>query len=121
MHPRDITGLMLFVPYHNLASVARQKMPFFPAYFILRDRFDPAQNLANYHGPVKMVIAGADEVIPPQSGQRLFDGYNGPKEVQVIPGAHHNEVAAQSPEWWRQIFAFWQQNGQGRQLDIDPR
>jgi uncharacterized protein len=109
-HPQAIAGLAMIAPYHDLASVAQKRFWFLPAYIFLFDRFDPAASLKNYHGPVKFLIAGADEIISPQSGQRLFDEYDGPKTVQVIPGAHHNDVAAQSPEWWRETFAFWQQN-----------
>ena len=108
-HPTEIAGLALFAPYQNLAAVAQKQMPFLPAYFLLFDRFNPAACLKNYHGPVKMIIAGADEVVGPESGQRLFDGYAGPKNLQVLPGAHHNDVAAQSPAWWREVFAFWRQ------------
>jgi len=109
-HPTEIAGLMLFVPFDNLASVAQRKMFFLPAYIFLRDRFNPVECLRDYHGPMKIVIAGADEVIPSQSGLRLFGEYDGPKELQIIPGAHHNEVAEQSPEWWKEVFLFWQKN-----------
>ena len=106
-HLAEIAGLTLFAPYANLPAVAQKQMPFLPAYFLLLDRFNPADCLQSYHGPVKMIIAGADEIIGAESGQRLFDGYAGPKNLQVIPGAHHNDIAAQSPAWWREVFSFW--------------
>ena len=109
-HPKEVAGLMLFAPYHDLASVAQRRMPFLPAYLLLLDRFKPAEDLKNYHGPVKFVVAGADEIIPSGSGRQLFAHYSGPKTLQIIPGAHHNEVAEQSPEWWKEVFSFWQQN-----------
>ena len=109
-HPTEIAGLVLFMPYHDLASMAQRKMLFLPAYLLLLDRFNPAEYLKDYRGPVKMVLAGADEIIPVESGRRLFEGYSGPKNLQIIPGAHHNEVAEQSPEWWKEVFSFWQQN-----------
>ena len=93
------------MPYHNLASVAQRKMPWLPAYFLLLDRFNPAECLKSYRGPVKIVLAGADEIIPVESGRRLFDGYQGPKNLQIIPGAHHNDVAEQPAEWWKQVFS----------------
>lgn len=108
-HPVEIAGLALFAPYANLASVAQKQMPFLPAYFLLLDRFNPADCLRHYRGPVKFVVASADEIIPSASGRKLFDGYGGPKNLQLIPGAHHNDIAAQSSEWWRKVFAFWQQ------------
>jgi pimeloyl-ACP methyl ester carboxylesterase len=109
-HSTNVAGLVLFVPYHDLPSVAQSRMPFLPAYLLLLDRFKPAEDLKNYHGPVKMVVAGADEIIPSGSGRQLFADFSGPKILQIIPGAHHNEVAEQSPEWWKEVFSFWQQN-----------
>ena len=109
-HPTEVAGLVLFMPYHNLASVAQRKMPWLPAYFLLLDRFNPAEDLKDYRGPVKIVLAGADEIIPVESGRRLFEEYPGPKILQIIPGAHHNDIAGQSPAWWKEVFSFWQQN-----------
>jgi pimeloyl-ACP methyl ester carboxylesterase len=109
-HSTNVAGLVLFMPYHDLASVAQRKMPLLPAYLLLLDRFNPAECLRDYRGPVKIVLAGADEIIPVESGRRLFEGYPGPKNLQIIPGAHHNDVAEQSPEWWQEVFSFWQQN-----------
>jgi len=109
-HPKEVAGLVLFNPYHNLASVAQRKMPLIPAYFILLDRFAPAEDLKDYRGPVRILISGADEVIPPSSGRQLFDGYGGPKELQVIPGARHNDVAGQPSAWWREVFSFWRKH-----------
>ena len=107
-HPADVAGLALLVPYHNLASVAQRHFPFLPAYFLLRDRFNPAESLKSYHGPVEFLIAGNDEILGPATGKKLAEGYAGPKHLQVIPGAHHNDVAAQPAAWWRDVFAFWQ-------------
>ena len=106
-HPQEVAGLALFVPYHNLASVAQRQMWFLPAYFLLRDRFDPEECLKHYHGPVKFIVAGVDEVIDPASGLRLADVYAGPKELQVFPGAGHNDISGQPPGWWRDVFSFW--------------
>ena len=116
-HPAEVAGLALFMPYHNLASVAQSKMPWLPAYFLLLDRFNPAECLKDYHGPVKIVLAGADEIIPVESGRRLFEEYQGPKNLQIIPGAHHNDIAEQLPAWWKEVFSFWQQN---RPAKSDP-
>jgi pimeloyl-ACP methyl ester carboxylesterase len=107
-HPTRVAGIAMFVPYNKLASVAENHVPFIPAYFLLWDRYNPEAWLKNYRGPVKIIIAGADEIIPPILGHRLYDGYNGPKMLQVIPGARHIETADQSPDWWREVLAFWQ-------------
>lgn len=110
-HPKEIAGMALIAPYHNLASVAQHKIWFLPTYFLLIDRFNPKRSLKSYHGPVKFVVAGEDEIIGPASGIRLFKSYQGPKDLQIIAGAHHNEVAAQLPGWWKNVFSFWNENG----------
>jgi pimeloyl-ACP methyl ester carboxylesterase len=107
-YPTEISGLALIAPYHDLATVAQRHMWFLPAYFFLLDRFNPAEDLKSYHGPVKFVIAGDDEIIGPASGTRLSEEYNGPKDLQIIVGAHHNDIAEQSSDWWKEVFLFWQ-------------
>ena len=109
-HPSAVAGMALIVPYHNLAAVAQHRIWFLPSYFLLVDRFDPEACLRSYHGPVQFVIAGQDEIIGPASGLRLANGYPGPKELQIFPDAHHNDLAGQPATWWRAVFSFWQKN-----------
>jgi pimeloyl-ACP methyl ester carboxylesterase len=110
-HPAEVSGLVMFVPYDRLTSVAQHHLPIFPAAFLLWDRFAPADDLAKYPGPVKYVVAGSDWVIPPQSGQKLYDGFKGPKSLQIIPGAGHADTMNQSIEWWEAAFGFLQSRG----------
>ena len=109
-HAPEIAGMAFFVPYHNLAWVAQRSMPLLPAGLLLRDRFTPADDLKSFQGPIKVVVAENDEVIPAEAGRRLFESYDGPKDLKVFAQARHNEVAEQSPEWWEGVFAFWEAN-----------
>ncbi len=102
-----VAGLALFMPYDDLAGVAQSAMPFLPAALILRDRFAPSAWLAEYRGPVKVVLAERDEVIALRFGRRLYDGYAGPKKLEIIAGARHNDAADQPAEWWKDVFRFW--------------
>ena len=109
-YPSQVAGIAMFVPYDKLASVAENHIWFLPAYFLLWDRFDPAAWLKKYNGPIKIVVAGSDEIIPPILGQRLYDGYDGPKTLQIISGARHNETAEQSSAWWKETLTFWRRH-----------
>lgn len=108
--PTKVAGLLMFAPYDDLGSVAQSQMPILPARWILRDRFRPAAWLTDFRGPVKVVIAERDEIIPPRFGRRLYDSYNGLKELTIIPGAGHNDIAEQSLEWWQDVLLFWAKN-----------
>jgi uncharacterized protein len=112
-YPAGVAGLAMFVPYNKLASVAGNHVPFIPAYFLLYDRYDPEEWLKAYHGPVKVIVAGKDEIIPPKLGERLYESYGGPKILQVIPWARHSSTTAETPDWWKELLAFWQQHPVG--------
>ena len=111
LYPKEIAGMAMFVPYDSLPSLAQSRMPLLLPYFFLVDRFQPAEWLKDYRGPGQFVIAGNDEIIPPKFGQRLHDAYAGPKRLLVVPEATHNEVAEQTPDWWRGVFDFFRTNG----------
>jgi pimeloyl-ACP methyl ester carboxylesterase len=106
MNPARVSGMMLFVPYDRLASVGGRQMPFLPVSWMLWDRFEPARWLKEYHGRVEVVLASEDQIIPPDIGRRLYDSYGGPKRLQVIPGAGHNDVVSQSTAWWKESLRF---------------
>jgi len=109
-YPAGVAGLAMFVPYDKLALVAENHVPFIPAYFLLWDRFDPVDWLKDYHGPVEVIVAGSDEIIPPVLGRNLYEGYAGPKKLQVMPGARHSSTTDEPSDWWKEVLAFWQQH-----------
>ena len=106
-HGNKIAGMALFVPYNNFAKLAQTKMPFLPVSLILLDRYDPEKWLKDYRGPIQFVLAENDEIIPPKFGRKLYESYRGPKNLQITEGAHHNDVGAQSSDWWKGVFSFW--------------
>ena len=106
-----VSGVLMFVPFDHLPSLAQSKMPILLPYFLLADRYAPAVDMKEYRGPVKVVLGERDQIIPPKFGKRLFDACAGPKTLQIIPGAGHNDVAEQPAVWWRSVFELWQQRG----------
>ena len=87
-----VAGVLLCTPWHDLAGVARVHYPWLPVGLLLRDRFDNAAALQNYRGPVVVVTAGNDEIIPAAEGRRLYQALATPvKLLHEIPGAYHND------------------------------
>jgi pimeloyl-ACP methyl ester carboxylesterase len=109
-YPSIVVGLALFGPFDRLASMAENHVPFLPAYFLLVDRYDPVDWLKDYHGPVEVIVAGSDEIIPSALGRHLYDEYASPKMLQVVPGAHHSDTTDESADWWKDVLVFWQQH-----------
>ncbi len=109
-HGTAVSGLLCFAPYDDLASVGQSQMPILPVKWLLRDRFRPAEWLKDYRGPIKIVLAERDTIIPTRFGQRLHDRLLGPKSLEIIPGVGHNDIAAQSADWWKSVLGFWREN-----------
>jgi hypothetical protein len=105
--PDRIRGLALIAPYDDLGEVAQAAFPWLPARWLLRDRFQPARWLIECRAPALILVAGADEVIPTARGERLHAAYAGPKRLEIVAGARHNDIAGQSPAWWSDVFAFF--------------
>jgi uncharacterized protein len=108
--PGEIRGLLLIAPYNNMTDVAQHHTPIFPVRWLLRDKFPSAAYLEKYHGPVGVLLAGADEVVPNRFGRKLFDGYAGPKKLWLMPGVGHNDLQNQPPAWWQEAVNFWRIN-----------
>lgn len=70
---------------------------------------DPAEEAKNVRCPALVVYGDADDITAPELTERLFRSLAGPKEQEVIPGAHHNDLLevmgpARSLEQMRKIF-----------------
>lgn len=103
-----VSGVMLFTPWFDLAGVARVHYPWLPAGLLLRDRFDNAAALQGYRGPVLVVTAASDEIIPATEGRRLYQALATPtKRLHEIPGAWHNDwIERVTQDDWREWLTF---------------
>ncbi len=103
----SVTGLLLVAPYNNMQAVAQSHMPLFPIRWMLKDKYTSDAWLRNYHGPLATVLGEKDTVIPHELGQKLFDGFAGPKKLWLQTGATHDDVHQFPKERWNEINAFW--------------
>lgn len=102
-----IAGLLLITPFTSLVEVGRKHYPIFPVGMLLRDRYDNLEPLQGYGGPVAFLLAGADEIIPPALGRRLYAAYAGPKHLWVQEGRGHNSLNYHpKAAWWQEVVDF---------------
>ena len=107
-YPDKIAGVVLFAPFNRLQDVAQAHALIFPASWVLTEQYPSEDYLSNYDGPVAILAAGRDWVVPERFARRLYDRYDGPKKLWRFPNANHNSVMNQSPEMWATIIEFWQ-------------
>jgi pimeloyl-ACP methyl ester carboxylesterase len=106
-YPDRVAGLVLITAFDSLTEVARHHYPIFPVRLLMRDRFESAEHLKSYQGPVAIMLAEEDEVVPFRFGKRLHDGYDGPKKLWVQSGRSHNTLDYSSAHpWWHEVQRF---------------
>lgn len=105
--PDRVAGLLLLTPFTSLRDVARAHYPWLPVNLFMRDRYDNTAALRAYRGPVVVVVAGQDTVVPPDLGLKLYESYTGPKRLRTDAGLTHNDldISARAP-WWRESWQF---------------
>ena len=105
--PVPVEGLVMVTPWDSLPNVAQTYYWFFPARWLVRDRYDNVRNVRSYDKPVAVVVAERDEIIPTRHSMRLYDALAAPKRLWVLEGAGHNSWPAGSNEtWWREVMDF---------------
>ena len=106
-HPDRIAGLLLLTPFDSLANVAQHHYPLLPVRWIMRDQYPAEEWLKNYHGPIAIVLAEDDTIVPAKFGQKLHDTYHGPKKIIIADRADHNDLLhTLPPSAWKEAINF---------------
>ncbi|MFO7781262.1 MAG: alpha/beta fold hydrolase [Spirochaetia bacterium] len=106
-YPEAVPAILLITPFTSIVDVGAARFPGFLVRAILKDRYDSEAALSRYDGRVGILLAGEDSVVPTHLGRRLYEGYDGPKQLWIQESAGHNtlDYSPQSP-WWRELTAF---------------
>lgn len=113
--PRKAAGVMLITPWDKLTQVASYHYPLLPVSWLLRDRYDSGANLATFDGPVLIVTAQRDSIVPARFGQALHDSLKREtnamprprRALQEIQDAGHNDwLGKVDATWWRDAVDF---------------
>jgi fermentation-respiration switch protein FrsA (DUF1100 family) len=58
---------------------------------LLSTRMNSLSKIKDYHGPLLLSHGDADEVVPLEQGQALFEAAAGPKRMVTCRGCKHND------------------------------
>jgi len=103
---RPVRRLALITPYDTLAHVGQAHYRWLPIHLLARDRYDSVANLSRYHGPLLVVRAGNDAVIPAANTQRLIDSLPRPPQVLELPAADHGNFT-EAPDFFTTLTTFF--------------
>jgi fermentation-respiration switch protein FrsA (DUF1100 family) len=102
-----VAGLLLLTPFDSLANVAQHHYPLLPVRWILRDSYPSSEWLQKYRGPVAIIVAADDTIVPAKFGRKLHESYAGPKKLIVAEHADHNDLLhTLPPSAWQEALQF---------------
>ena len=101
-----IAGVVLITPWDSLADVAAEKYPIFPVRWLLHDRFDSIAAVSRYEGPLVIVGAQRDELIPVAHARRFASAHDHAR-LMLLPNADHdNWFGEMTPQDWEQVLQW---------------
>ena len=103
--PEQVGGVVLVSPFNRLADVAGYHYPWLPVRWLVRDPWNSDEALRGFAGPVAILAAEKDSVVPAKFAQRLHAGLAGRKWLRVIPGEDHNMFVFDQA-WFRDAVGF---------------
>ena len=89
--------MILVTPFSKLVDVVQSKYIIYPAFILLREKYDNIEWLEDYEGSLLIVHGDNDLVIPNRFSQDLFESIlNKNKEYVLIEGKGHNDIWSSS-------------------------
>lgn len=86
-------ALVLRSPFVSLADIGSHHYPFLPISLLLRDRYPNDHWIGQIDVPVMMIGGSEDRIVPLEQTERLFELASPPKNLLVVEGAGHNDLA----------------------------
>jgi fermentation-respiration switch protein FrsA (DUF1100 family) len=84
--------------------MAQRRFPYFPARWLVRDRFDSIAKIASVEMPVLVLHGVRDAITPASLGERLYEAARQPKELRLFPEAGHADLYDHGAE--QAVIAF---------------
>lgn len=102
---RDAAALLLETPFLSAVTVAAERYPILPVYWVMLDQFRSNEWIADVTEPVFVAHGTADRTIDVSNGERLHALAPNPAELWIVPDAGHSDL------WdagiWERATAFF--------------
>ena len=84
--------LIMDAPFNSVLDMGRKQVPWLPVSLLMKDTFESDKALEGLDVPLIWIHGTADRIISISQGQKLYDGYSGPKSAHVIEGGQHTNL-----------------------------
>jgi pimeloyl-ACP methyl ester carboxylesterase len=108
-HP-EAAGLMVQSSFTSMYDMAQRTTifdRFLPLDRLLTQRFDSLRKIPQLEMPLLLIHGQADQDVPADMSETLYDQAPEPKQLFLVPGADHNNVADVAGDRYLQIVGNW--------------
>ncbi len=102
-------ALVLEAPFTSLGDMAQRQFPYFPARWLVRDRFDSLAKIGRVQAPLLILHGERDTIVPVDFGRRLFEAASGAHQLKLFPEGDHLDLWDHGAA--RAVIEFVQQAG----------
>jgi len=75
----NFAGLILESPFTSMIDAAKNKYPFFPIRFLLKDKYESIKKIKNIKSPILIMHGEVDKIVPFWMGKKMYNLANEPK------------------------------------------
>jgi uncharacterized protein len=90
---REVQKTVLVTPYDSIVNVAAAHYPAMPISLLITERFESDQFARENKASALLVVAGRDEVIPPEHALQLAAAFKEKPRVEMFGNATHNSIS----------------------------
>jgi len=76
---KNFAGIILESPFTSMIDVAKDKYPYLPVKFLLKDKFESDKKIQNIKSPILIMHGEVDNIVPFYMGNKMYDLANQPK------------------------------------------
>ena len=89
---RPVSGLVVQSSFTQLADMAKYRHPDLPLHWIVRNEFRSIEKVPHLQMPKLFIHGAADQTVPFDHGQALYEAAAAPKDFLRIAKADHNDL-----------------------------
>ena len=76
---KNFAGIILESPFTSMIDAGKNKYPFLPVKFLLKDKYESNKKIKNIKSPILIMHGKKDNIVPFHMGEKMFELANEPK------------------------------------------
>ena len=76
---KNFSGIILESPFTSMIDAGKNKYPFLPVSFLLKDKYESNKKIKNINIPILIMHGKVDKIVPFYMGKKMYDLANQPK------------------------------------------